>query len=200
MSIERRGSDFKPRLSGRGSVGERVKHHSGRPRRGSLGEKPSRSGRTITDSRSLADLERKLGRPEKAGEYGWLAWWKSRDGEFHDYASPTVSASCKRCYCASRISGRSSTGRFAETEAPRTNVRGIPRRGLNGYMLPKSIPVIRFTAAAGRRTCRGLTYRRRRRKSLRCPPRTSSDSALPWAPARVGLLFGVRRRAGRCPS
>jgi hypothetical protein len=60
--------------------------------------------------RSLADLERKLGRPEKAAEYarlagglkavysktlynprtGWLAWWKSRDGELHDYASPTL--------------------------------------------------------------------------------------------------------------
>jgi hypothetical protein len=60
--------------------------------------------------RSLADLERKLGRTEKASEYarladrlkavyskilynpktGWLAWWKSRDGELHDYASPTL--------------------------------------------------------------------------------------------------------------
>jgi len=60
--------------------------------------------------RSLADLERKLGRAEKAAEYtrladrlkavytktlynpktGWLAWWKSRDGELHDYASPTL--------------------------------------------------------------------------------------------------------------
>jgi|GEM_PF-154431 len=60
--------------------------------------------------RSLADLERKLGRTEKAAEYtqladrlkavyaktlynpktGWLAWWKSRDGELHDYASPTL--------------------------------------------------------------------------------------------------------------
>ncbi len=60
--------------------------------------------------RSLADLEQKLGRTEKAAEYarladrlkavytktlynpktGWLAWWKSRDGELHDYASPTL--------------------------------------------------------------------------------------------------------------
>lgn len=60
--------------------------------------------------RSLADLERKLSRTEKATAYtrladrlkavysktlynpqtGWLAWWKSRDGEFHDYASPTL--------------------------------------------------------------------------------------------------------------
>jgi hypothetical protein len=60
--------------------------------------------------RSLADLERKLGRAEKAALYsrlagrlkavysktlfnpqtGWLAWWKSRDGELHDYASPTL--------------------------------------------------------------------------------------------------------------
>ncbi len=60
--------------------------------------------------RTLAALERKLGRAEKAAEYarladrlkaiysktlynpqtGWLAWWKSRDGEFHDYASPTL--------------------------------------------------------------------------------------------------------------
>jgi hypothetical protein len=60
--------------------------------------------------RSFADLERKLGRGDRAARYsgladrlkavyaktlynpqtGWLAWWKSRDGEFHDYASPTL--------------------------------------------------------------------------------------------------------------
>jgi hypothetical protein len=60
--------------------------------------------------RSLADLERKLGRDGQAAAYtrladrlksvyaqilynpatGWLSWWKSRDGEFHDYASPTL--------------------------------------------------------------------------------------------------------------
>ena len=60
--------------------------------------------------RCLADLERKLGRAEKAAEYGqladrlkasyfpalfnpatgWLAWWKSADGELHDYATPIV--------------------------------------------------------------------------------------------------------------
>ena len=60
--------------------------------------------------RSFADLERRLGRGEKAARYsrladrlkaayaktlynprnGWLSWWKSRDGEFHDYASPTL--------------------------------------------------------------------------------------------------------------
>jgi hypothetical protein len=60
--------------------------------------------------RCLADLEGKLGRKAKQAEYtkladklkaayvktlfnpktGWLAWWKSRDGELHDYASPTL--------------------------------------------------------------------------------------------------------------
>ena len=60
--------------------------------------------------RSLAALERKLGRADKATLYtrladrlkavysktlynpqtGWLAWWKSEDGELHDYASPTL--------------------------------------------------------------------------------------------------------------
>ena len=60
--------------------------------------------------RSLADLERKLGRAPQAAAYArlasrlkavyaatlynprtnWLAWWKSRDGELHDYASPTL--------------------------------------------------------------------------------------------------------------
>jgi hypothetical protein len=60
--------------------------------------------------RCLADLEDKLGRRAKQAAYsklagrlkgvyskmlfnpktGWLAWWKSRDGELHDYASPTL--------------------------------------------------------------------------------------------------------------
>ena len=60
--------------------------------------------------RSLADLESKLGRSDKAAAYtrladrlkavyarvlynpqsGLLAWWKGRDGALHDYASPTL--------------------------------------------------------------------------------------------------------------
>lgn len=60
--------------------------------------------------RCLADLETRLGRMGKATEYtnladrlkavyattlfnpdtGWLAWWKSEDGELHDYASPII--------------------------------------------------------------------------------------------------------------
>jgi hypothetical protein len=60
--------------------------------------------------RCLADLEAKLGRKAKQKVYtkladklkaaysralfnpktGWLAWWKSADGELHDYASPTL--------------------------------------------------------------------------------------------------------------
>jgi hypothetical protein len=60
--------------------------------------------------RCLADLEKKLGRAKKQEAYsrladrlkavyakalynpktGWLAWSKSRDGELHDYASPTL--------------------------------------------------------------------------------------------------------------
>jgi hypothetical protein len=58
----------------------------------------------------LADLEGKLGRGDRGAVYaglagklkavytktlynprtGWLAWWKSADGELHDYASPTL--------------------------------------------------------------------------------------------------------------
>jgi hypothetical protein len=60
--------------------------------------------------RCLADLEKKLDRAEKQARYaqladklkssyaktllnpatGWLAWWKSADGELHDYATPVV--------------------------------------------------------------------------------------------------------------
>lgn len=60
--------------------------------------------------RCLADLEAKLRRRDKQARYtlladrlkaayaktlfnprtGWLAWWKSADGELHDYAAPTV--------------------------------------------------------------------------------------------------------------
>jgi hypothetical protein len=60
--------------------------------------------------RCLADLEAKLRRKDKQARYtrladrlkaayaktlynpstGWLAWWKSADGELHDYAAPTV--------------------------------------------------------------------------------------------------------------
>lgn len=60
--------------------------------------------------RCLADLETRLGRREQAERYtvladgvkaayfdtlynadnGWLAWWKSEDGELHDYATPIV--------------------------------------------------------------------------------------------------------------
>ena len=60
--------------------------------------------------RSIADLELKIGRSERAGIYtrladrlksvyakilfdresGWLAWWKDRAGALHDYASPTL--------------------------------------------------------------------------------------------------------------
>jgi len=60
--------------------------------------------------RCMADLESKLGRVEQQAYYtqladklktayaptllnpttGWLAWWKSADGELHDYAAPTV--------------------------------------------------------------------------------------------------------------
>ena len=60
--------------------------------------------------RTLADLELKLGRTEKAAGYtrladrlkavyikvlynnetGWLAWWRGRNGALHDYASPTL--------------------------------------------------------------------------------------------------------------
>ncbi len=60
--------------------------------------------------RCLADLERQLGRMQQQARYtqladrlkavyskilynpktGWLAWWKSADGQLHDYATPIV--------------------------------------------------------------------------------------------------------------
>jgi hypothetical protein len=60
--------------------------------------------------RCLADMEGRLGRADEAERFaeaadrlkvsyartllnpdtGWLAWWKSADGELHDYASPTL--------------------------------------------------------------------------------------------------------------
>src|SRR6185503_11855715 len=60
--------------------------------------------------RCLADLEAKLKRDKQQARYtqladrlkasyvktlfnpktGWLAWWKSEDGELHDYASPVI--------------------------------------------------------------------------------------------------------------
>jgi hypothetical protein len=60
--------------------------------------------------RCLADLERQLGRTQQQARYtqladrlkavyskmlynpktGWLAWWKSADGQLHDYATPIV--------------------------------------------------------------------------------------------------------------
>jgi len=60
--------------------------------------------------RCLADLEARLGRKDKQDRFGgladklkaayaktlfnsatgWLAWWRSADGELHDYASPTL--------------------------------------------------------------------------------------------------------------
>lgn len=60
--------------------------------------------------RGLAELEARLGRADKHARYsgladrlkasyaktlfnantGWLAWWKSEDGELHDYATPIV--------------------------------------------------------------------------------------------------------------
>jgi hypothetical protein len=62
--------------------------------------------------RCLADLERQLGRRPQQDRYrrladrlraafaatlynpatGWLAWWKSADGQLHDYASPVITS------------------------------------------------------------------------------------------------------------
>ena len=67
--------------------------------------------------RCLADLERQLQRPERQQQYteradrlkaayvktffnpatGWLAWWKSEDGEVHDLSSPMIT-SLAICY------------------------------------------------------------------------------------------------------
>src|SRR4029077_11963164 len=62
--------------------------------------------------RCLADLEAKLGRGDRQAHYagladrlkaayvrtllnpdsGWLGWWRSADGELHDYATPLVNS------------------------------------------------------------------------------------------------------------
>jgi hypothetical protein len=74
----------------------------------------------------LADLEAKLGRRPQREIYlgraarlrasyskvllnpatGWLAWWKSRDGELHDYASPTLNGLAIEYGLVDREAGR----------------------------------------------------------------------------------------------
>lgn len=58
-----------------------------------LADLESRLGRTLQRERYLAlsgKLKSAYGRALFNPRTGWLAWWKSRDGELHDYASPTL--------------------------------------------------------------------------------------------------------------
>lgn len=76
--------------------------------------------------RCLADLEKQLGRSEQSAKYsrraerlrarfyttfynsktGWLAWWKSEDGEIHDLSSPMITSLAVCCGLVSPEQGR----------------------------------------------------------------------------------------------
>jgi hypothetical protein len=99
--------------------------------------------------RSLADLETKLGRADKAAAYtsladrlkavyakvlynpksGLLAWWKGRDGALHDYASPTLNGLAIEYGLVSPAQGRAILDRlrirFAEVGFTRFDL-GVP--------------------------------------------------------------------------
>ncbi|MHB0959557.1 MAG: alpha-L-rhamnosidase-related protein [Pirellulaceae bacterium] len=84
--------------------------------------------------RCLADLEQRLGRAEQATRYhdladrlkasyaktlfnpatGWLAWWKSEDGELHDYATPIVNGLAIEYGLVERDQGREILARLWE--------------------------------------------------------------------------------------
>jgi hypothetical protein len=82
--------------------------------------------------RCLAELEARLGRADKHAHYsgladrlkasyanalfnpatGWLAWWKSEDGELHDYATPIVNGLAIEYGLVSREQGCGILGRL----------------------------------------------------------------------------------------
>jgi hypothetical protein len=84
--------------------------------------------------RCLADLEKQLGRGERQARYdrladrlqaayvptlynpatGWLAWWKSADGELHDYACPFISSIAIAYGLMDPAQGREVLARFWE--------------------------------------------------------------------------------------
>ena len=107
--------------------------------------------------RCLADLEKKLGRSTQQARYtqladrlkaayvptllnpatGWLAWWKSADGELHDYAAPTVNGLAIEYGLAEPVQGREILARLRKKMAAVGFTRfdlGVP---------PMLVPVLR---------------------------------------------------------
>ena len=82
--------------------------------------------------RCLSDLEAQLGRKERQERYtrlagrlrtafaktllnpatGWLAWWKSADGQLHDYASPMITSMAIEYGLVEAAPGREMLARF----------------------------------------------------------------------------------------
>lgn len=82
--------------------------------------------------RCLADLETQLGRSKEQTRYkqladrleanfaktlynpatGWLAWWKSADGQLHDYASPAITSMAIVCGLVEPTKGREMLARL----------------------------------------------------------------------------------------
>ena len=108
--------------------------------------------------RCLADLESKLGRSEQGTRYslladglkaaykpnlynpdtGWLAWWKSADGELHDYASPIVNGLAIEYGLIEPELGREILARLRE----KMRVAGFTRYELG--VPPMLVPVHRY--------------------------------------------------------
>ena len=107
--------------------------------------------------RCLADLERTLGRAEKQTHYtqladklkstyaktllnpatGWLAWWKSADGELHDYATPVVNGLAIEYGLVEPTQGREILARLRK----KMEEVGFKRFDLGGP--PMLVPVLR---------------------------------------------------------
>ncbi|MCU0982241.1 MAG: hypothetical protein MUF25_24055, partial [Pirellulaceae bacterium] len=117
--------------------------------------------------RCLADLEKKLGRNEPEARYtqladklkaayaptllnpatGWLAWWKSADGELHDYAAPTVNGLAIEYGLVEPVQGRAILAKLRQKMADVGFTRfdlGVLESSLGLYgwaRVPKSYPV-----------------------------------------------------------
>jgi hypothetical protein len=116
--------------------------------------------------RCLADLEHKAGRAEPSARYtrladhlktayvaalynprtGWLGWWRSQDGELHDYATPIVNGLAIEYGLVEPAQGREILGRLRARMKEAGFVRfdlGIPSTlvpvARADYLLPDSL-------------------------------------------------------------
>ncbi len=107
--------------------------------------------------RCLADLESKLGRDEQSKCYnqladklkaayartllnpatGWLAWWKSADGDLHDYAAPTVNGLAIEYGLVTPAQGREILARL------RTKIDAVGFKRFDLGVPPMLVPVLR---------------------------------------------------------